>query len=119
MVSNAVVNRGSRRGTLPRGQNSCASHPRNLPARSKAVSEKFDIFLPLLNEQAQEWLEQNPQVSFHYTPTHASWVNLAECFFSILTRQGLQQSVHRSNKELVRFLKEFVSEYNKTCGPFV
>ena len=53
---------------------------------------------------AQEWLEKNPLVSFHCIPTHASWVNLAECFFSILTRQGLQQSVHRSNKELVRFL---------------
>ena len=68
---------------------------------------------------AREWLEKHPLVSFHYTPTHASWVNLAECFFSILTRQGLQQSVHRSNRELVRFLKEFVQQYNKTCGPYV
>lgn len=70
-------------------------------------------------ELAKEWLEQHPLVTFHYTPTHASWVNLAECFFSILTRQGLQQSVHRSNRELVKFLKDFVKEYNKTCGPFV
>lgn len=68
---------------------------------------------------ATEWLEKHPLVTFHYTPTHASWVNLAECFFSILTRQGLQQSVHRSNRELVRFLKEFVQQYNKTCGPYV
>lgn len=68
---------------------------------------------------AKEWLDKNPQVTFHYTPTHASWVNLAECFFSILTRKGLQQSVHRSNRELVGFLKDFVKEYNKTCGPFV
>ena len=68
---------------------------------------------------AKEWLEEHPQVSFHYTPTHASWVNLAECFFSILTRKGLQQSVHRSNRELVKFLKDFVAQYNKTCGPFV
>jgi hypothetical protein len=30
---------------------------------------------------AQQWLEEHPLVSFHYTPTHASWVNLAECFF--------------------------------------
>ena len=60
-------------------------------------------------------MEKNPQVSFHYTPTHASWVNLAECFFSILTRKGLQQPVHKSNRELVRFVKE----YHKTCGPFV
>ena len=70
-------------------------------------------------ELAKQWLEKHPLVSFHYTPTHASWVNLAECFFSILTGQGLQQSVHRSNRELVRFLREFVSEYNRTCGPFV
>ena len=41
-------------------------------------------------------------VSFHYTPTHASWVNLVECFFSILTRTGLQQQVHKSGKELER-----------------
>jgi len=68
---------------------------------------------------AQEWLKNHPLVSFHFTPTHASWVNLAECFFSILTRQGLQQSVHRSNRELVRFLKDFVQQYNKTCGPYI
>ena len=68
---------------------------------------------------AMDWLQSHPLVTFHYTPTHASWVNLAECFFSILTRKGLQQSVHRSNRDLVRFLKEFVEEYNKTCGPFI
>lgn len=68
---------------------------------------------------AKEWLGRNPKVTFHYTPTHASWVNLAECFFSILTRKGLQQAVHRSNRELVRFLKDFVAQYNKTCGPFI
>ena len=68
---------------------------------------------------AQEWLEKHPLVSFHYTPTHASWVNLAECFFSIVTRQGLQQAVHRSAKELENHLKAFVEEYNKKAGPFI
>ena len=68
---------------------------------------------------AKQWLQDNPQVSFHYTPTHASWVNLAECFFSILTKRGLQQAVHRSAKELERFLAEFVLEYNKNSQPFV
>ena len=52
------------------------------------------------------------------TPTHASWVNLIECFFSILTRQGLQQAVHQSGKELEHFLKSFIDAYNKRCGPF-
>jgi hypothetical protein len=70
------------------------------------------------NEAATKWLEAHPLVSFHSTPTHASWVNLIEGFFSILTRQGLQQAVHQSAKELEHFLKTFVQEYNKCCGPF-
>lgn len=70
------------------------------------------------NRAAMEWLERHPDVSFHYTPTHASWVNLVECFFSILTRTGLQQQVHKSGRDLERFLKAFIKTYNQNCGPF-
>lgn len=68
---------------------------------------------------ATDWLRQHPRVSFHYTPTHASWVNLVECFFSILTRRGLQHAVHRSVRHLEKFLDDFVQQYNKTCGPMI
>lgn len=67
---------------------------------------------------APEWLKNHPEVTFHHTPTHASRVNLAECFFSILTRKGRPQSVPRSNRERVRFLKEFAKQYNKIWGPY-
>lgn len=70
------------------------------------------------NADAQQWLEKHPAVTFHYTPKHASWVNLIECFFSIMTRKGLQQSVHKSGRALERFLREFVERYNQECGPF-
>src|ERR1035437_1242236 len=43
------------------------------------------------NEAAKQWLLRHPRVHFHYTPTHASWMNMIECFFSILTRQSLTQ----------------------------
>ena len=71
------------------------------------------------NEAAREWLADHPNITFHYTPTHASWTNLVECFFSILTRQGLQQAVHKSGRELERFLKAYFAEYNQHCQPFV
>jgi transposase len=71
------------------------------------------------NEAALAWLAKHPRVTFHYTPTHASWTNLVECFFSILTRQGLQQAVHKSGKELERFLNAYFAEYNQHCQPFV
>ena len=64
------------------------------------------------NPAAQAWLAANPTVHFHYTPTHASWVNLIECFFAILTKQGLQHAVHKSAGELESFLKLFVRKYN-------
>jgi len=71
------------------------------------------------NGAAKEWLADHPLITFHYTPTHASWTNLIECFFGILTKQGLQQAVHTSTKQLTAFLKKFITAYNKRCGPFV
>jgi len=71
------------------------------------------------NQAANQWLQRHPRVCFHYTPTHASWVNLVECFFSILSRQGLSQSVHRSRIELKEYLLSFIAHYNKHCSPFV
>ena len=55
------------------------------------------------NEAARRWLKRYPQAHFHYTPTHASWVNMVECFFSILGKQGLSQSVHTSKRDLKEF----------------
>lgn len=48
------------------------------------------------NEAARRWLEWHPRAHSHYTPTHASWVNvnIVEVFFSILGKQGLSQRVN-------------------------
>ena len=42
------------------------------------------------------WLARHPNVHFHFTPTHASWLNQVECWFSILSRQALKHSSFRS-----------------------
>jgi transposase len=70
------------------------------------------------NEAARRWLVRHPQVTFHYTPTHASWVNLIECFFSILSKQGLAHSVQHSKQDLKQLLNRFLANYNQTCNPF-
>lgn len=38
------------------------------------------------------WLARHPNVHFHFTPTHASWLNQVEVWFSILSRQALDHS---------------------------
>ena len=35
------------------------------------------------NEAAKQWLLRHPRVHFHYTPTHASWMNMVECFSAL------------------------------------
>ncbi len=70
------------------------------------------------NEAARQWLLKHLRVHFHYTPTHASWMNMVECFFSILTRQALTHSVHRSKKELKDFLIQYLRKYSENPTPF-
>ncbi len=71
------------------------------------------------NAAARRWLGRHPQVQFHYTPTHASWVNLIECFFSILAKQGLAHSVQHCKQDLKELLRGFIDNYNQTCNPLV
>jgi transposase len=70
------------------------------------------------NEAAKQWLLRHPRVRFHYTATHASWMNMIECFFSILTRQALTQSVQRSKKDLKEFLLRYLQRYSENPRPF-
>jgi len=53
------------------------------------------------------------------TPTHTSWVNLVECFFSILGKQALSQSVHTSKHQLKEFLLNYIARNNQNPRPFV
>jgi transposase len=70
------------------------------------------------NEAAKQWLLRHPRVHFHHTPTHASWMNMIECFFSILTKQALTQSVQRSKKDLKDFLLRYLKKYSQSPTPF-
>lgn len=70
------------------------------------------------NQAAQQWLLLHPRVHFHHTPTHASWMNMIECFFSILTRQALTHSVHHSKKDLKDFLLRYLQQYSEHPTPF-
>ncbi len=55
------------------------------------------------------------RVHFHFTPTGASWMNLVESWFSILTRR----SVRRGVRDLIQSIDQFVATYNQHAQPFV
>lgn len=60
--------------------------------------------------------DQNHQVSFVYTPKHASWLNQIECWFSILARRLLKRLVTFSVAELKTKVFEFIEYYNETTA---
>lgn len=65
-----------------------------------------------------QWLARHPDVHFHFTPTHASWLNQVEVWFSILSRQALQHSSFDSVAALLRRIDDFIDAYNRKAHPF-
>jgi transposase len=64
------------------------------------------------------WLGKHPNVHFHYTPTHASWLNQVEVWFSILWRQALRGLSALSSKDLRKTIDAFITAYSKDAHPF-
>ena len=64
------------------------------------------------------WFVDHPRFHPHYTPTHASWLNQVELFFSILARRLLKRGEFRSVEDLVARVMAFIADYNRTARPF-
>lgn len=64
------------------------------------------------------WLARHPNVHFHFTPTHASWLNQIECSFSILSRRALQGASFTSPRQLREAIDAFIQTYNQGAAPF-
>jgi transposase len=64
------------------------------------------------------WLKSHPNVHFHFTPTHASWLNQIECWFSILSRQALHGASFVNVTQLRQAIDSFISVYNAQAAPF-
>lgn len=67
----------------------------------------------------QAWLAKNPRVSFHFTPTSASWLNQVEAFFSILTRRSLRRTSFPSKAALMRHIRDYLRAWNQDPTPFI
>ncbi len=64
------------------------------------------------------WLARHPNVHFHFTPTHASWLNQVEIWFSILSRGALHGVSFTSPKQVRDQIDAFLASYNDRATPF-
>jgi transposase len=68
--------------------------------------------------EVKAWLAKHPRFVFHFTPTHASWLNQVECWFSILSRKVLRRGAHDNRKALASALLDYIEYWNTQAHPF-
>jgi len=70
--------------------------------------------------EIRDWLDANPRVQVHFTPTSGSWLNLVEVWFGIIERQAIRRGTFRSVKELNTKIRAFIDNWNDDrAHPFV
>lgn len=69
--------------------------------------------------EVELWLARHPRVHFHFTPTSASWMNMVEIWFSILTKQQVRRGAYHDVPELIAAIEHFIDSYNDRAQPFV
>jgi hypothetical protein len=57
-------------------------------------------------------LTQHPRFHMRFTPTSASWLNLVERIFGIITEDRIRCSVFKSVPELVDAINEYLEDHN-------
>ena len=68
-------------------------------------------------KEVSAFLQANPHLRIHYTPTYSSWLNQVEIWFSKIQRQIIARGVFSSVNDLARKIMRFIRNYNKTATP--
>ena len=85
------------------------------------AGRQIHVILDNLNTHKKNdaWLVAHPNVTFHFTPTSASWLNQVEIWFGIFQRKTLNNASFRNIEQLVEAIHAFTAAYNKNAAPFV
>lgn len=78
----------------------------------------LDNFSAHRTAQVNQFLQQHPNVQFHFTPTYSSWLNQVESWFSKLQRDVIDRGIFTSVADLKRKIMRYIRLYQKTAKPF-
>jgi transposase len=88
------------------------------------VEPELEIHVVLDNLAAHKappvhrFMLRHPRFHLHFTPTYASWLNLVERFFGLLTEQALKRGSFTSIPKLRAAILEYVESHNRQNKPF-
>jgi transposase len=64
-----------------------------------------------------EFLQKNPRVQFHFTPTYSSLLNQVELWFGKIERDMIARGVFTSVPDLARKIKRYIRAYSANTKP--
>lgn len=88
------------------------------PHQGKEIHIVLDNLSTHTTPEVTAWLDQHPQVTFHFTPVGSSWLNQIENWFSIITRQAIRRGTYRSVKVLIGQIRDYITHWNANPKPF-
>ena len=67
----------------------------------------------------RDWLAKRPRYRLHFTPTPASWLNLVEGWFALLTLRQIRRGVFPTIEALEAAIRRHIEATNADPRPFV
>jgi transposase len=98
---------------------------RFLRAIDRATPKRLDLHLIVDNyathkhPKVKAWLARHPRFHLHFTPTSASWLNLVERFFGLITEDAIRRGVFRSVADLEAAIETYLEHHNADPKPFI
>lgn len=89
------------------------------------VPEALNIHLVMDNygthktPSVRAWFARHPRFHAHFTPTSASWLNMVERWFGLLTQKQIKRGTHRSTIELEKAIRNYLTIHNENPQPFI
>jgi transposase len=91
----------------------------------EAVPNDLELHLILDNygthktPMIHRWLVKRPRFHLHFTPTGTSWINLVERWFAALTEKQVRRGSHRSTRQLIACIQNYIRLNNEDPKPFI
>ena len=90
----------------------------NVPAELD-VHLILDNYGTLKTPSVKGWFARHSRFHVHFTPTSASWLNLVERWFALISERKIKRGTHRSTLELDSPIRGYRDMYNENTKPFV
>jgi transposase len=110
--------------TEPIAANDSVTFTGFLSRLDQCIAPHLDIHLIMDNgsshtsRHTRAWIAARPRITATFTPKHASWLDMAELWFSVLTRALLRRGEFASRADLITQITDFTIRHNRAARPW-